>query len=75
MIRPERSLELIAAGEQIRAARLQAREARVLGLRVAGYRRDEIAELTGDSRRTIDRQLGRARRKLRDALRVRPAMG
>ncbi len=34
MIRPERSLELIATGEQIRAARLQAREARVLGLLV-----------------------------------------
>lgn len=75
MIRPERSLELIAAGEQIRAARLQAREARVLGLRVAGYRRDEIAELTGDSRRTIDRQLGRARRKLRDGVRAAPAIG
>jgi DNA-binding CsgD family transcriptional regulator len=67
---PERSLEVIAAGQQIRAARLKAREPRVLGLRVAGYGRHEIAELTGDSHRTIDRQLGRARRKLRDALRA-----
>jgi RNA polymerase sigma factor (sigma-70 family) len=72
---PERSLEVIAAGAQIRTARLKAREARVLGLRVAGYRRDEIAELTGDSHRTIDRQLGRARRKLRDALRADAAVG
>jgi len=64
--RPEGSLELIAAGEQVRAAGLRRREARVLGLRVAGYTCDEIAELTGDSHRTIDRHLGRARRKLRD---------
>jgi DNA-directed RNA polymerase specialized sigma24 family protein len=67
-IGPEPSLALIAAGEHIRAARLRPREARVLGLRVAGYSRDEIAELTGESLRTIDRQLGRARRKVRDAL-------
>ena len=73
--RTEGSLDVIAAGEQIRAARLRPREARVLGLRVAGYRRDEIAELTGDSHRTIDRQLGRARRKLRDALRADAAVG
>ncbi len=72
---PERSLELIAAGEQIRAARLQAGAARVLGLRAAGYGREEIAELTGDSPRTIDRQLRRARRKLRDPLRRPAAIG
>ena len=74
-MRPEGSLALIAASEQIRAARLRPREARVLGLRAAGYSRAEIAELTGESRRTIDRQLGRARRKLRDALRAVPAIG
>jgi DNA-directed RNA polymerase specialized sigma24 family protein len=47
----------------------------VLGLRVAGYSRDEIAELTGESHRTIDRELGRARRKLHDAVRAAPAIG
>jgi DNA-directed RNA polymerase specialized sigma24 family protein len=73
--RPECSLALIAAGEHVRAARLRPREARVLALRTAGYSREEIAELTGDSHRTIDRQLGRARRKLRDALRAAPAIG
>jgi DNA-binding NarL/FixJ family response regulator len=55
----ESSLESIAAGERVRAARLRPREARVLGLRAAGYSRDEIAELTGESHPTIDRQLGR----------------
>ncbi|HET6870885.1 MAG TPA: sigma factor-like helix-turn-helix DNA-binding protein, partial [Solirubrobacteraceae bacterium] len=74
-VTPEPSLSLIAAGEQIRAARLRPREARVLGLRIAGYSRDEIAELIGESHRTIDRQLGRARRKVRDALRAGPAIG
>jgi RNA polymerase sigma factor (sigma-70 family) len=64
-MRPGASLALIAVGQQIQTARLRPREARVLGLRVAGYGRDEIAELTGESHRTIDRQLGRARRKLR----------
>ncbi|MBV8220215.1 MAG: sigma-70 family RNA polymerase sigma factor [Solirubrobacterales bacterium] len=71
----ESSLELIAAAEQIRTARLRPREAQVLGLRAAGYSREEIAELTGESHRTIDRQLGRARRKLRDALQAAPAIG
>ena len=64
--------ELIAAGEQMRAAGLRPREARALGLRGAGYARREIAELTGDSCRTVDRQLGRAQRKLCD---VRRAVG
>ena len=74
-MRPEGLLEVIAVGQQVRTARLRPREARVLGLRGAGYSRDEIAELTGVSHRTIDRQLGRARRKLRDALRADAAVG
>jgi len=74
-MRPEGSLESIAVGQQVRTARLRPREARVLGLCAAGYSREEIAELTGDSHRTIDRQLGRARRKLRDALRSPAAVG
>lgn len=75
ILRPEAALELIAAGQQIQVARLRPREARILGLRAAGYSRDEIAELTGESHRTVDRQLGRARRKLHDAVRAVPAIG
>ena len=47
------------------AAQLRPREARLLGLRVAGYSREQMAELTGETGRTVDRQLGRAQRKLR----------
>ena len=75
VVGPEGRLELILVGEQIRAARLQPHEARVLGLRAAGHSREEIAELTGDSHRTIDRQLGRARRKLSRAHRGSPHGG
>jgi DNA-binding CsgD family transcriptional regulator len=60
-------LELIAAGEDVRRARLRPREARLVGLRVAGYSRAEMAELTGGTQRTVERHLGRAQRKLRDA--------
>ena len=67
---PDDRLELIAAGEQIRGARLRPREERLLGLRVAGYSRKQMAALTGDSHRTIDRQLVRAQRKLHDTRRA-----
>jgi DNA-directed RNA polymerase specialized sigma24 family protein len=63
-------VELIGAGEEIRQARLQRREARLVGLRAAGYSRDEMVEVTGDTCRTVDRQLARAQRKLRDARRA-----
>ena len=63
---PDRRLGLMVAGKQIRAARLRPREARVLAFRVAGYSRREIAQLTGDSDRSVDRQLVRAQRKLND---------
>jgi hypothetical protein len=42
-------LGVLAAGDQIRAAGLRPREARVLGLRVVGYSREEITGLTGNS--------------------------
>ena len=42
---------------------------------MAGYSHDQMAELTGDSRRTLDRQLGRAQRKLRDARRSEQTLG
>jgi DNA-directed RNA polymerase specialized sigma24 family protein len=68
-------LELICAGEEIRQARLRPREARLVGLRAAGYSREQMAELTGDSYRTVDRQLGRAQRKLRAARRAEASVG
>jgi DNA-binding CsgD family transcriptional regulator len=71
----DRHLGPIIAGEEVRAARLRPREARLIGLRVAGYSREEIAELTGDSHRTVDRQLGRAQRKLRTARRAGAKVG
>jgi DNA-directed RNA polymerase specialized sigma24 family protein len=74
-LRPDRRLGLMVAGEQIRAARLRPREARVLGLRVAGYSRREIAQLTGDSDRSVDRQLVRAQRKLNDVRDARREIG
>ena len=66
---PENRLELIAAGQDVRAAQLRPREARLLGLRVAGYSREQMAGLTGETDRTVDRQLGRAQRKLNAARR------
>ncbi len=66
-------LELISAGEDTRQAWLRPREARLVGLRVGGYSREEMAELTGETHRTVDRQLGRAQRKLNDARRRPPA--
>jgi len=43
------------------------RQLRLVLLQAAGYRYDEIAAITGDSVRTVDRQLRRARRRLRAA--------
>jgi hypothetical protein len=67
---PEPRLELIVAGEDIRRARPRPREARLVGLRAAGYSREQMAELTGDTYRTVDRQLGWAQGKLRVARRA-----
>jgi len=43
---------------------LRPRERRLIALRGLGYSRRQMSELTGDSYRTVDRQLGRAQRKL-----------
>jgi DNA-binding CsgD family transcriptional regulator len=51
------------------------RDKRLVDLRVAGYSREQMAELTRDSFRTVDRQLGRAQRKLRDARRGKAEIG
>lgn len=45
-------------------ADLPPRQRRALGLQAAGYSYDEIAELTGDTHRTVERQVMRARRTL-----------
>jgi len=60
----ERRLELLAAIQKLAEAGLRPRERRLIALRGLGYSRRQMAELTGDSCRTVDRQLGRAQRKL-----------
>lgn len=47
-------------------AQLPERQQRIAALAVTGLSREEIAEVTGDTLRTVDRQLYRARAKLRD---------
>ena len=55
-------------GDLVRAAGLSPRQTHILGLQVLGLGYDEIAAQTGDTRRTIERQIGHARRKLARAL-------
>jgi RNA polymerase sigma factor (sigma-70 family) len=56
----------IRAREALRElARLDERPRRILALHVAGYSYDEIGELTGDTVRTVDRQMRRARQRVR----------
>jgi RNA polymerase sigma factor (sigma-70 family) len=62
------ALLLADAGDVVKAASLSARQAQILGLHAAGFTYEEISAQTGDSRRTIERQLLRARHKLADAL-------
>lgn len=62
-----RRLEVLAAAQAIAAASLRPRERHIVSLRALGYGRHQISALTGDSVRTVDRQLGRARRKLNHA--------
>ena len=63
-------LVLLAARETITAAGLSEREARLVGLRAVGYSYRESAQLTGQSVRTVERQLVRADRELRNARRA-----
>jgi DNA-directed RNA polymerase specialized sigma24 family protein len=60
---------VLSAGQMLAAARLGLRPRRLIGLRALGYSRGEMAALTGESERTVDRQLVRAQRKLLDARR------
>ncbi len=59
--------QTLDAAATIQRAHLTARELRILSLHVAGYSYDEISAVTTDSLRTVERQLLRARRKLRAA--------
>ena len=60
---PARSFELRERLAEVK--RLPLRQQRLLMLHGFGYEYDEIAAATGESRRTIARQLTRARRQLR----------
>ncbi len=59
---PERATELRERLAEVRA--LPLRQRRMVLMQSFGYRYEEIAELTGDSVRTVERQLLRARRRL-----------
>ena len=59
---PEQQLEMRERLAEIRA--LPVRQQRVVLLQGFGYEYDEIAAVTGESRRTVTRQLTRARRRL-----------
>jgi RNA polymerase sigma factor (sigma-70 family) len=61
---PDRVAELREQLAEIH--RLPVRQQRMVWLHGAGYEYVEIAAETGDSRRTVERQLLRAKRKLRD---------
>jgi RNA polymerase sigma factor (sigma-70 family) len=63
--RPELQVELLAAREVVAAATLTARERRIVGLNAAGLTYTEVSKVTGNSERTVERQLLRGRRKLR----------
>jgi RNA polymerase sigma factor (sigma-70 family) len=65
---PEQRLQTLAALEAIAAAGLTARQARIVALHAAGHTYQSISEMLGLSKRTVERQLLRARRKLRFAL-------
>lgn len=67
-VEPEAAVDVeteCAAREALAAvAALPARQRRALGLHVGGFSYAEIGERTGDTCRTVDRQMARARRAL-----------
>ena len=65
---PELRLETLGALDAIAAAGLTARQARIVALHAGGHPYKSISETLGLSARTVERQLLRARRKLRSAL-------
>jgi RNA polymerase sigma factor (sigma-70 family) len=69
----EDRLEMLAAWDAVVAAGLRSREARVLALHAAGHSYRETAAAEDITTRTVERQLMRAKRKLRDARRAQHA--
>ncbi len=63
----EAHLEMLAARDAMIAAQLRPREAEILAAHVAGYSYIEIADAKHLTPRTVERQLLRAKRRLRDA--------
>jgi len=63
-------LDVLAAFEAIVDARLWEREAEILAAHVAAYTYAEIGLAKRLTPRTVERQLSRAKRKLRDARRL-----
>jgi DNA-directed RNA polymerase specialized sigma24 family protein len=59
---PDRVLELSEKLAEVRA--LPLRQQRIVWLQGLGYEYTEIAAVTGESRRTVERQLSRARQRL-----------
>jgi RNA polymerase sigma factor (sigma-70 family) len=58
--------DLVERRERLRCVgSLPARQQQALMLHAAGFSYEEIARRTGDSRRTVERQLSRARRRVR----------
>jgi DNA-directed RNA polymerase specialized sigma24 family protein len=62
-------LDIIAAREAILAARLSPRQARIVALQALGLDYEEIGSSIGCTTRTVESQIVRARRKLREARR------
>ncbi len=59
--------ELLDTAATLTAAGLSERQRRILGLLIAGYSYAEISIRTGDSLRTVERQLQKARAAMRDS--------
>ena len=61
-----RALARLHAGARLQAvaAALSERQRRLIALQAMGYSHGELADLTGDTPRTVDRQLARAKRCL-----------
>ena len=57
--------QLEARAALVRVGELDPRKRRVLALQVAGFSHNEIAALTGDTLRTVERQIRRARARVR----------
>jgi RNA polymerase sigma factor (sigma-70 family) len=60
-------IDVLDAMAAVAEANLTARQREILALQVVGFGYDEIASITGDTIRTVERQLLRAREKLRRA--------